>query len=188
MAVPDPELPLRQGADVENAVGNDAVTGEIGTSHDLLLERRLLLSRQQGRGPPGMPIDQTRQPIRVVAIDPDPQHIARHPELLGRHAAPAALEQSRDRQDPRPHLAPRLLASGSAQRLRRQPFRNRQCNHRPPPINILRANHTLPTKSMMPQTSTTQSTLTPVLVASQRPSPWPTLSGRRFERWHCIPY
>jgi hypothetical protein len=133
VAVAHPELARRQVADVEDAVGDNRIAFQIGASQHPFLEGLALFSGQPRRRAAAMAIDQTLDPRRVVAPDPDPQHIARHPELPRRCTPLATLAQPRHRQKARPHLAARLRPCRSAQRCHTQPFRYRKRHHRSTP-------------------------------------------------------
>ena len=133
MAVAHPELALGQGADVEDAVGDNRIALQIGPGQHPLFEGLPLRGSQPRRRAAAVAIDQTRNPRRVVAADPDPQHIARHTKLFGRHTPLAALAQPRHRQKPRPHLAARLRPSRIAQLRHTQPFGYRKRHHRSTP-------------------------------------------------------
>lgn len=133
MAVAHPKLALGQGADVEDAVGDNRIALQIGPGQHPLFEGVALFGGQPRRRAPAVAVDQTGNPRRVVPPDPDPQHVARHPELARRRAPLAALPQPSHRQKARPHLAARLRPSRIAQLFHAQPFGYRKRHHRSAP-------------------------------------------------------
>jgi hypothetical protein len=114
LTVPDAEAALDQGAQVAEAPRHAAVALQLRTPEDQGLERRLAALVQAARATGPRPVAQARDTLGVVAVDPVPERLPRHPGEPGRLLAPQAVQRVGQREQAGAEAAGRPARGGQA--------------------------------------------------------------------------